>query len=174
MVQVFACRMSHTQDGQAAVDPNVDASSTYINPMGFTSENASVAWMIEKERQQLAVESHAKAAATAAAAAQKEYWWKQLSPQGLQALLAEEAAHGWGGFWDKGEWIVTGQCSIKEKVVTDKGKAHKRQYWQVRFKKPIPRTNPPQRTIHYSFDRHGQHGALHLAQRHRPPAEYLR
>jgi len=46
------------------VDPGVDAASTCMTPMGITSENVAEHWKISRERQdQLAVDSHAKAAA---------------------------------------------------------------------------------------------------------------
>lgn len=46
------------------VDPGVDAASTCMTPMGITSENVAETWKISRERQdQLAVDSHAKAAA---------------------------------------------------------------------------------------------------------------
>jgi len=46
------------------VDAGVDAASTCMTPMGITSENVAEHWKISRERQdQLAVDSHAKAAA---------------------------------------------------------------------------------------------------------------
>merc|ERR1712048_456251 len=46
------------------IDAGVDAASTCMTPMGITSENVAEHWKISRERQdQLAVDSHAKAAA---------------------------------------------------------------------------------------------------------------
>merc|ERR1711957_385686 len=46
------------------VDAGIAVASTCMTPMGLTSENVAEAWNIPREKQdQLAVESHAKAAA---------------------------------------------------------------------------------------------------------------
>jgi len=53
------------------VDPNIAAASACFTPMGITSENVADRWKISRDRQdQLAVESHAKAAQ-----AQKAGWF---------------------------------------------------------------------------------------------------
>ena len=97
---------------------------------------------------------------------ERKDWWNDLTPQGKETLFAQEREAGWDGYWENGEWIVVGPCHIKFKRA-DKGTKYDRMYWTVQFEKAIPRTDPPVKSINYSWLEHGQHGARHLAERHR-------
>ena len=92
-------------------------------------------------------------------------WWKHLSPEAKATLVAQEREAGWDGYWDKDEWIVVGPCEIKLKRA-DGGRKHDRIYYSVQFKKPIPRTDPPVKSINYNWFQHGEYRALQLAKRH--------
>jgi len=63
--EVVSAAMTRMGGGTVeGIDADVDVASTCMTPMGITSENVAERWSISRERQdQLAVDSHAKAAA---------------------------------------------------------------------------------------------------------------
>ena len=87
--------------------------------------------------------------------------------------LQNEPVIKYDGYWEDGDWIVTGADSVLKLRYKYENGSKKYAYWVVYWDKPLIVPIPAigkykKKTLWYSCQQHGYNGALNLAKRHKP------